>query len=69
MNLDPKSVQKAVKIALALANPVLSDKDWAQLKERFKLEDNILASVKKLVDACEKDPDLKTVLSCLTFGV
>lgn len=68
MPTNPKNVQQAVKVAVALANPVLLEKDWAQLKERFHLEDGVLKAIRTLIASCKEDPDLKTVLSCLTFG-
>lgn len=66
---NPKDVQRAVKVAIALANPTLTDKDWFQLKERFKLEENHLEGIKKLVEICSDDPQLKEIFSCLTFNV
>jgi hypothetical protein len=68
MVVNPKNVQQAVKVAVALANPVLQDKDWAQLKERFHLDENLLKAVKTLIETCKEDPAMKTVLACLTFG-
>lgn len=67
MAVNPKNVQQAVKVAVALANPTVPDKDWALLKERFHLEDNMLLAMQNLVNACKGDDDMKTLLRCLTF--
>lgn len=63
--MNSKNVQQAFKVALALANPALTEKDWSQLKERFVFEDNVLLSIKKLINFCKDDKDMKAVLACL----
>lgn len=66
MATNPKSVQQAVRLAVGLANPVLTEKDWQQVQSRFQLEENVLSGVKILIETCGKHPELKLVLSCLT---
>jgi hypothetical protein len=69
MALNPKNVQQAVKVAVALANPTLRDQDWTQLKARFQLDDYLLSGVRTLVESCGKHPELKPILTCLTHNV
>jgi hypothetical protein len=66
--VNPKNVQQAVKVAVALANPTLTEQDWGNIKQRFQLDDYLLEGVKTLVNQCKDVPSLKTVLSCLTFN-
>lgn len=68
MALNPKNVQQAVRLAVALANPSLREQDWTQLRDRFQLDDHLLSGVKILIETCSKHSELKPVLSCLTHG-
>lgn len=68
MAFNPKNVQQAVKLAVALANPTLREQDWTQLKDRFQLDDTLLSGVKTLIETCGKHSELKTVLMCLTHN-
>jgi len=68
MAFNPKNVQQAVRLAVALANPTLREQDWAQLRDRFQLDDYLLKGVKTLIETCGDNPELKTVLSCLTHS-
>lgn len=67
--VNPKTVQQAFNVAVALANPVLDDKDWTMLKTRFQLEDHVLAGIKALINVTEKNKDAKLVLTCLSYSV
>lgn len=62
---DPKSVQQALKVASALANPTIDEKNWNGLQERFKLNDTVLTGIKKLLEAAQKSPEVTLVLRCL----
>jgi len=68
MALNPKNVQQAVRLAVALANPVLRNEDWMQLQTRFHLNEDVLKGMKVLIEVCESKPELKLVLSCLTYN-
>jgi hypothetical protein len=68
MALNPKNVQQAVRLAVALANPKLREQDWTQLKDRFQLDDHLLSGVKILIETCGSHPELKPVLVCLTHN-
>ncbi len=68
MALNPKNVQQAVRLAVALANPVLREQDWQQLRDRFQLDDHLISGVKLLIETCGKNPELKPILQCLTFN-
>lgn len=66
---NPKNVQQAVKVAAALANPTIEDKNWVNLKERFQLNDPVFNGIKKIIDFSKDSPEVRLVLQCLTFNV
>lgn len=66
MAINPKNVQQAMRLAVALANPTLRDQDWEQLKNKFQLDDQTLTGLKLLIDTCNKHSELKPILSYLT---
>ena len=68
MALNPKNVQQAVRLAVGLANPVLREQDWQQLKDRFQLDDYLLSGIKVFIETCSKHPELKPILVSLTYS-
>lgn len=66
--INPKNVQQAVKVAVALANPDIAEKDWTMLKTRFQLTDPCVDGLKKIITAMQGAPEVKLVLQCLTFN-
>jgi hypothetical protein len=66
--VNPKHVQQAVKVGVALANPGVEEKDLANLKSRFQLNDPATDGLRKLFELVETSPEVKLVLQCLTFG-
>ena len=64
--MNPKVLQQAVRVAVALANPSLEESDWDMLKRRFNLEDNWVLAIKELVKVASTNKDVKLVLNCLS---
>ena len=68
MAVNPKNVQKSVRLAVALANPDLRDQDWSSIKEKFQVDDNTINGIKELISVCKENNNVKQVISDLTYN-